>query len=80
MGFVADGAGLRSFAAKNWRTVEQTVENLRRAFRPFVRHATPGPRRHGLTVRSSRQLSYIDLPSECARSSAGESNGFLIEE
>jgi hypothetical protein len=31
-----------------------------------------------LTARSSRELSYIDVPRKCARSSAGESNGFLI--
>ena len=33
-----------------------------------------------LTVRRSRQLCYTDLPIKCARSSAGESNGFVIQE
>jgi len=35
MGFAARCAELRRFAAKNWQTVEETVENLRRAFRPL---------------------------------------------
>jgi hypothetical protein len=61
MGFAARCAELRRFVAKNWRTVEETVENLHRAFRPLSAR-DPGPRRHGLLLCRKKIEAYLSPP------------------